>query len=70
MTNKTIKLTTPQLHLLKLIRDTPGRYVAENYPPLKPLLQHDFVSKNHGKYRDGYKITEAGNLHLKSLEPS
>jgi hypothetical protein len=70
MTNQPIKLTVPQLHLLKLIRDTPGRHVAQNYPPLKPLLRHAFVSHNVGKYSDGYKITEAGKQYLKSLEPA
>lgn len=69
MSKKPIKLTIPQLHLLKLIRDTPNRYVAANYPPLKPLLRHDFVSKVTGRYSDGYELTEAGIQHLKSLEP-
>lgn len=70
MSKKPIKLTAPQLHLLKLIRDTPSRYVAANYPPLKPLLRHDFVSKNTGRYKEGYTLTEAGKQHLESLEPT
>ena len=64
-----IKLTAPQLKLLQTLQKQ-TRYVASNYPPLKTLLRHNFVRFRDVKYSDSYQITEAGEQHLKSLEPS
>ncbi len=48
-----MKLTAPQLKLLKALNKQP-RYVAQNYPPLKVLLRHNFVQLKQGNYSDSY----------------
>jgi len=61
-----IKLTAPQLQLLQELNKQP-RYVAQNYPPLKVLLRHNFVKLKQGNYSDSYESTYQGKAHLESL---
>jgi hypothetical protein len=62
-----MKLTAPQLKLLKELNKQP-RYVAQNYPPLKILLRHNFVKLKEGKWTDSFEVTDHGKAHLASLE--
>lgn len=62
-----MKLTTPQLYLLRDCNVTP-QYVASSYPPAKSLVSKGLCEWKPGKTRDILHITAKGKEYLEGKE--